>query len=81
MDNLKYKCGECNNAYRNKSSLQRHINSCHNNHRYICSSCNKSYVRRSDFIKHTTKYHQPLILKQSEENINLHPKPICVSNT
>ena len=81
MDNLKYKCGECNNAYKNKSSLQRHINSCHNNRRYICSSCNKSYVRRSDFIKHTTKYHQPLILKQSEENINLHPTPVCVPNT
>ena len=71
MDNCKFLCGQCNNGYKNKSSLRRHINSVHNNRRFTCGHCQKEYVRKVDFIKHITKYHQPLILKQSHDNIDM----------
>ena len=39
----------------------------------------KEYVRNVDYIKHITKYHQPLILQQGNENIVL-TKPAPVAN-
>ena len=71
MDNCKFLCGRCNNGYKTKSSLRRHINSVHNNRRFTCGYCQKEYVRKVDFIKHITKYDQPLILKQSHDNIDM----------
>ena len=38
---------------------------------YVAS--NKSYVRNVDFIRHTTKYHQPVIMKQDAANITFTP--------
>ena len=71
MDNCKFLCGQCNNGYKNKSSLRRHINSAHNNRRFVCGHCQKEYMRKVDFVKHTTNYHQPLILNQGPENIDV----------
>ena len=71
MDDRKFLCGQCNNGYKNKSSLRRHINSIHNEKRYICGTCNKAYFRNVDYIKHITKFHQPLICKQGPENVEV----------
>ena len=75
MDDRKFLCGQCNNGYKNKSSLRRHINSIHNEKRYICGTCNKAYIRNMDYIKHITKFHQPLICKQGPELITSTPQP------
>ena len=64
-------CCQCNNGYKNKSSLRRHINSVHNNRKFVCGHCQKEYMRKVDFVKHTTKYHQPIILNQGPENIDV----------
>ena len=71
MDDRKFLCGQCNNGYKNKSSLRRHINSIHNEKRSICGTCNKAYFRNVDYIKHITKFHQPLICKQGPENVEV----------
>ena len=75
MDKIKYLCGQCNSGYAHKSSLKKHINSAHNNRRYICSICQKEYIRKVYFIAHRSKFHQPLIVKQSKDNISYTPPP------
>ena len=71
MDNCKLLCGQCNNGYKNKSSLRLRINSARNNRRFTCGHCQKEYVRKVNFIKHITKYHQHLILNQDHDNIDM----------
>ena len=75
MDNYKFLCGQCNNGYKNKSSLRSHINSVHNNRRYVCGHCHKEYIRNVDYIKHISKFYQPLILKQDKNNIEVSNAP------
>ena len=70
MDNCKLLCGQCNNGYKNKSSLRRRINSARNNRRFTCGHCQKEYVRKVNFIKHITKY-QHLILNQDHDNTDM----------
>ena len=70
MENPKFLCRECGAGYKNKSSLRRHINVIHNNKRYVCGKCNKQYNRNADYIKHITRYHQPLIIEPSFDNIS-----------
>ena len=81
MDKFKYFCGHCNSGYSHKSSLKRHINSAHNNRRYVCSVCQKEYIRKPDFISHMSKFHQPLIVKQSNNNISFSPSTAHMQNT
>ena len=70
-----FKCFDCNNEYKNKSSLRRHINTAHLNKRFVCIECNKEYKRNIDFLKHRVKHHQSLIIKNSERNISYKSKP------
>ena len=74
MDNCKFLCGQCNNGYKNKSSLRRHINSVHNR-RFVCGHCHKEYIRNVDYIKHISKFNQPLILKQHQRNTDVSNAP------
>ena len=72
---MRYKCGECDNASKNKSSLKRHINTVHFHRRFVYGQCNKEYVRNIDFLKHRVNCHQPIILKQNEDNIVVETSP------
>ena len=69
MDHNRYICGHCNNSFKHKSSLRRHINNAHNQKRFTCGICNKQYTRKVDYINHITRNHPPLILQQGAENI------------
>ena len=71
MEPLKYKCDDCDKTHNSKSSLKRHINSVNFHRRYVCGNCNKEYVRNIDFLCHRSKCHQPIIMSQNLENINL----------
>ena len=53
MECERFKCNDCSNAYKNKSSLKRHINTVHLNQRFICGHCHKAYMRNIDFLKHS----------------------------
>ena len=75
MEPLRHKCSECENTYKNKSSLKRHINTVHFHRRFVCGQCNKEYVRNIDFLKHRINCHQPIILKQNEDNVIVHTPP------
>ena len=70
MECERFKCNDCSNTYKNKSSLRRHINSVHLNQRYICGHCQKAYMRNIDFLKHRIHCHQSVILQQGPENID-----------
>ena len=69
MDRNKYICGHCNQSFKHKSSLRRHINTIHNEKRFICGICNKKYTRNVDYISHISKTHPPLIMEQGSENV------------
>ena len=71
MEPLIFKCDDCDKTYKSKSSLKRHINSVHFHRRFVCGNCNREYVRNIDSLHHGIKCHQPIIMSQNLENINL----------
>ena len=75
MEPLKYKCDQCDNTYKSKSSLKRHMNSIHFHRRYVCGNCKKEYVRNIDFLTHKIKCCQPIIMKQDDDNITYTKQP------
>ena len=67
-DNFKYKCDECNSAYKHLTSLRRHIRKAHDHRRYLCRSCNIYFKRKHDLKRHNVKTHPRLILESSPSN-------------
>ena len=71
MESERFRCNDCSNTYENKSSLRRYINTVQLNQRFICGHCQKAYMRNTDFLKHRIHCHQPVILQQGQENIQM----------
>ena len=72
MDQGKFKCRDCDNIYKIKYSLKRHINSCELNRVYVGGlyEIHKEYIMNIDFLKHRVKFHQPVIFQEGRDHIS-----------
>ncbi|XP_032662884.1 histone-lysine N-methyltransferase PRDM9-like [Odontomachus brunneus] len=53
-----FACHKCDKTYKNKGSLQRHLNDeCHKPPQYICEMCRRGFKQKANFKRHAFTIH------------------------